>query len=249
MDRIHQTFAVSFMAAALTCSLSTQAQEKSENQRAGEALSACVEKAIQDNPGPDFSNRYKAVQDCQEKSEYRYIHTGEPVKISEETIAYHAERNRKIKLLMDQAEGIIKSQLRDPGSANIEWNGKFTEVSFKPDLLSKKVIGFGGCGFVNAKNAFGGYAGAKRFIVIFKDIEGTLLFNRIYTGNSFDFTEISCARTFFPPLDAAPPSETTPVATHGDLPAQLEALVRLRDSGALTPAEYDRAKAKLLNSD
>lgn len=244
-----QTFAVSAIAAALTCSLPAQSQEKGEDQKAGEALSACVEKAIQDNPGPDFSNRYKAVQDCQEKSEYRYIHTGEPVKISEETIAYHAERNKKIKLLMDQAEGIIKAQLRDPGSAFIEWNGKFTEISFKPDLLSKKVIGFGGCGFVNAKNAFGGYAGAKRFIVIFKDIDGGLIFNRIHTGNSFDFTEASCARTFFPPLDVVPMSENTPLKPGGDLPAQLEALVRLRDSGALTPVEFDRAKAKLLGSD
>ncbi len=52
------------------------------------------------------------------------------------------------------------------------------------------------------------------------------------------------------PLTAEPPISEIPVAvksSDGDLSSQLKQLKQLFDSGALTPEEFEKAKAKLLN--
>jgi Short C-terminal domain len=52
-----------------------------------------------------------------------------------------------------------------------------------------------------------------------------------------------------PPPPAAPPAAAPqPSAGGGDLVSQLTELARLRDAGALSPAEFDTAKARLLAS-
>lgn len=52
-----------------------------------------------------------------------------------------------------RAEGYIRAQMRDPDSA------KFTDVEIIRSVGTPYAI----CGSVNAKNAFGAYAGARRF--------------------------------------------------------------------------------------
>lgn len=229
------------------------AQGALDNDARGRQLMDCVNKAIIENPGPDFSKRYDAVKKCQATIPYEYNYNGDIVseaqrqRIAEEEKKSKA-RQSKILSMMDYAEKLIKQDLKDPDSSIIDWNGGFTYIEFKPDLLTNKKSGFGGCGFVNAKNSFGGYVGKRRFVVIFDDVGGNVIFKRIYTGNSFDFTEASCAAISFPPL----PQRVAQASSASNVPsvaAELETLVRLRDTGTLTQAEFERAKARLLGKD
>ena len=62
----------------------------------------------------------------------------------------------------ETAEEMIRSRLRDPDSA------QFSEVDLYDD---RKIDGTPVtliCGHVNAKNGFGGYAGAQQFMVVFR---------------------------------------------------------------------------------
>ncbi len=56
---------------------------------------------------------------------------------------------------IDRAKGQIKAKLRDPGSA------QFTAVRFVGARAGLPPMV---CGHVNAKNGFGGYMGAQRFV-------------------------------------------------------------------------------------
>lgn len=229
------------------------AQDAASDEVRSRQLMDCVNKATTENPGPDRSKRYDAIKRCHASITSEQIYNGD--------VVFEARRQRDVEVenkakarqsqilsMMDRAEQLIKQDLKDPDSSIIDWNGGFTYFEFKPDLLTNKKSGFGGCGFVNAKNSFGGYVGKRRFVVIFDDVGGSVIFKRIYTGNSFDFTESSCAAISFPPL----PQRVAQASSASSVPsvvAELEALARLRDTGTLTQAEFERAKARLLGKD
>lgn len=179
---------------------------------------------------------------CSTKPIYDFTEYDESVKKAQ------FERAKKMRDLMRVSEIVIKSQLKDPQSAIVEWSGQFTGMNFKPPF-AKRIEGFGGCGFVNAKNSFGGYVGKRRFIVIFKDINGGLSYSGISSGGDWDFIEVQCSDFRFEPIKVVEAPTTEASTGNLGITGQLEALVKLRDTGALTPAEFDRAKAKLLGLD
>jgi hypothetical protein len=53
---------------------------------------------------------------------------------------------------MAQARELVSQQLKDPESARFRWN---------PSVLDENIY----CGFVNARNSFGGYVGYRVFFV------------------------------------------------------------------------------------
>jgi hypothetical protein len=66
----------------------------------------------------------------------------------------------KVRLTQDEALNIIKSSMRDPDSV------KFEKVKRYTMTLKDGSKGNITCGNVNAKNAYGGYVGYKKFYVI-----------------------------------------------------------------------------------
>ena len=66
---------------------------------------------------------------------------------------FRAEIDREV--AKTRAERLVRAQLKDPESA------KFSGVIMRPNGL---VI----CGYVNAKNSFGGYTGNKEFFTVGK---------------------------------------------------------------------------------
>lgn len=65
----------------------------------------------------------------------------------------------------DLGERAIRATLIDPDSAKFEWPYNFVGGSLKP-LFGHTTYGFYTCGFVNAKNRMGGYAGAGWFLIM-----------------------------------------------------------------------------------
>jgi hypothetical protein len=68
---------------------------------------------------------------------------------------------------VSRVQDLVKSKLRDPGSAT------FSNISAQNRILSDGKTQTIICGLVNSKNGFGGYAGASAFSV-FQDKEGKL---------------------------------------------------------------------------
>lgn len=206
----------------------------------------CVNKASANHTGRDLGGRYDAVKRCQDIIQMQPEANSEIFEAKQKKIVdAQAETDRKIFALLSRGEQVIKSQLKDPSSAIVEWSGSFIEMTFKPDLFTKQRLGLGACGFINAKNGFGGYTGPKIFIVIFENIDGALKYSRIGTDSPFDITTLTCARTVFPPLPVARKSEFNNGKPDG-LAGELQALADLYKSGALTAEEYAQAKARLL---
>lgn len=67
--------------------------------------------------------------------------------------ATQAEQSRQDAELQYEGQEAVKANLRDPGSA------KFSDV-----VVVRKSGSIAVCGAVNAKNGFGGYSGASRFM-------------------------------------------------------------------------------------
>lgn len=150
-------------------------------------------------------------------------------------------------LFRRNAEASLISRLIDPESARIEWPNGFTLGTWRP-LLARTIEGYWTCGLINARNRMGGYTGATSFVVVLSS-EAQVLYSEIGTGRDFDFLSSQCARSanLLPP----PPPEfanatTRPAPASPSLADELERLVRLRESGALSPAEFEAAKARLL---
>lgn len=151
-------------------------------------------------------------------------------------------------LFRRNAEAALIGRLIDPESARIEWPNGFMLGSWRP-LLARRIEGYWTCGLINARNRMGGYTGATSFVVVLSS-DGQVLYSEIGTGRDFDLLSSQCARSanLLPP----PPRvwTDTPAARASSAPAsladELERLVRLRDSGALSPAEFEAAKARLL---
>lgn len=70
---------------------------------------------------------------------------------------------RKIVPIKDEVElealDIVRASLKDPGTAHFQ---RVYGTSIHPELPKATVV----CGFVNAKNGYGGYTGFRKFAVI-----------------------------------------------------------------------------------
>lgn len=148
------------------------------------------------------------------------------------------------------SERALRSRLIDPESARIEWTHGFTLGTWKP-FLAKRIEGYWSCGLVNARNRMGGYTGSTAFVVVL-DPAGNVIFSSIGESSEYDMLTASCNNSLklLPP----PPPElqgnlsdkpsSSPAAP--SLADELQKLVDLRNSGALTEAEFQAAKQRLL---
>jgi hypothetical protein len=90
---------------------------------------------------------------------------------------------------VSRVQDIVKSRLRDPGSAT------FSNISAQNRVLTDGKTQTIICGLVNSKNGFGGYAGATAFSV-FKDIEGKLSLGTIDESNQLGVALDGHCQTF-----------------------------------------------------
>ena len=146
------------------------------------------------------------------------------------------------------AEAALKGRLVDPDSARIEWPYGFTYGTWKP-LLGKRFEGYWSCGLINARNRMGGYTGSTFFVVVL-DSAGQVQFADVGSARDFDILANQCSKSVkllppAPPEFAGSPSVGTP-GPAVSIADELKKLVDLRNSGALTEAEFQAAKQKLL---
>ena len=148
----------------------------------------------------------------------------------------------------EAGEAAVRAQLVDPGSAQFEWPYKFVNGYWKP-FLEKRVQGYVTCGFVNARNRMGGYAGRSAFVVVLSAERTPLLVNMDSGTDKYGLIGAQCekaASTFLPPapIEDAVAKQNSPQT--GSVADELEKLAGLRERGIITPAEFDAQKAKLL---
>ena len=65
------------------------------------------------------------------------------------------------------AANYVKMKLRDPASAQIRFDASARVVTLPGAPFRKSISGDGICGWVNAKNGYGGYVGEQRFVTVF----------------------------------------------------------------------------------
>jgi hypothetical protein len=152
-------------------------------------------------------------------------------------------------LFRRNAEAALRGRLIDPESAHIEWPHGFLLGSWRP-LFGSRVEGYWTCGLINARNRMGGYTGATAFVVVLSP-EGDVRHADVGSARDVDLLSNQCARSIslLPPppqaLLTTAPAQQAASGQHS-IADELERLVRLRDSGAITQAEFDAAKARLL---
>jgi len=140
-----------------------------------------------------------------------------------------------------QSENALKAILIDPSSAQIAWAGGFRWGYFKPILQGKK-WGWVGCGFVNARNRFGGYVGSTGFVVVY---DGGVTYVGMDDAN-FPLIGQSCNQSRFPkPQPELLASSAQSATGGGSIADELAKLAKLKAEGAITEAEFLAAKAKL----
>lgn len=151
-------------------------------------------------------------------------------------------------LFRRNGEAALRRSLIDPESARIEWTHGFLLGSWGPPFASR-IEGYWTCGLINARNRMGGYTGSTAFVVVISP-EGQVRYSELGNAREFDILTAQCNNSVRllpprPPALTANATTTTPSATVS-IADELERLVRLRDSGAITAAEFDAAKARLL---
>lgn len=149
------------------------------------------------------------------------------------------------------AEQAVRSRLIDPDSARIEWPYGFLNGSWKPPF-QKKIDGYWTCGVVNARNRMGGYTGSTSFVAVVSPA-GTIQYVEIGTGRDFDLLSGQCANSvrLLPPAprEFAGDGSAPGLSSGLSLADELRKLSELRGSGALTEAEFQAAKQRLLSQD
>lgn len=92
-------------------------------------------------------------------------------------------------------EAAVRQHLVDPASAIFDWPYRFIRGRWQTILKARYYDGDVTCGFVNAKNRFGGYAGNVSFVVVIS--RGSVIFSDVGTGRGKgrDFVSDSCARS------------------------------------------------------
>jgi hypothetical protein len=155
-------------------------------------------------------------------------------------------------LFRRNAEIALRSRLIDPDSARIDWTHGFLLGSWKP-FMSKRIDGYWTCGLINARNRMGGYTGSSAFVVVL-DPSGHVQYVDMGKNEDFDVLTASCnnsAKHLPPPppqllgsssAAAAPAASAAPVSVADEL----KKLVALKEAGALSGAEFQAAKEKLL---
>lgn len=150
-------------------------------------------------------------------------------------------------LFRRNAETALRSTLIDPESARIQWTHGFLLGTWKP-FFSKVIEGYWSCGLINARNRMGGYTGNTAFVVVL-DPSGSVKYSQIGESKDYDMLTASCNNSIklLPP---APPELLgdghLPAARPASLADELQKLVDLRNSGALTEEEFQAAKQRLL---
>jgi len=155
-------------------------------------------------------------------------------------------------LFRRNAEAALRARLIDPESARIDWTHGFLLGSWKP-FMSKRIDGYWTCGLVNARNRMGGYTGSTAFVVVL-DPGGYVQYTEIGESKDFDFLSASCNNSV--KLLPSPPAEllttaapqATPVAAPVSVADELKKLAELKNSGALSDAEFQAAKQRLLGT-
>ena len=152
-------------------------------------------------------------------------------------------------LFRRNSETSLRARLIDPDSARIEWPYGFTYGTWKP-ILSKRVEGYWTCGSINARNRMGGYTGSTSFVVVL-DANGLVQFVDMGEARDFDFVTSQCNGS----VKLLPPPQRELVGVGVAQPAQaasiadeLRKLVDLKNSGALSDAEFQAAKQRLLGT-
>ena len=152
-------------------------------------------------------------------------------------------------LFRRNSETSLRARLIDPDSARIEWPYGFTYGTWKP-ILSKRVEGYWTCGSINARNRMGGYTGSTSFVVVL-DANGLVQFVDMGEARDFDFVTSQCNSS----VKLLPPPQRELVGVGVVQPAQaasiadeLRKLVDLKNSGALSDAEFQAAKQRLLGT-
>ena len=147
------------------------------------------------------------------------------------------------------AEQAVVSRLIDPESARIEFPYGFMSGAWKP-LFQKKIEGYWTCGRVNAKNRMGGYTGSTSFVVVLSP-NAAVQYVELGTGKDFDILTGQCANSvkFLPPAPAefSASSSGPGASSAGSLADEIKKLVELKESGALTDAEFQAAKQRVLD--
>ena len=151
-------------------------------------------------------------------------------------------------LFRRNAEAALSLKLVDPDSARFTWPFGFTYGTWKP-LLDKRIEGYWTCGLLNARNRMGGYTGSTSFVVVL-DRSGSVRFADMGSSGDYDVLSIQCSKSLKllppPPPELAGGATPGPAAPAASLADELRKLVELRNSGALSEAEFELAKKKLL---
>lgn len=152
-------------------------------------------------------------------------------------------------LFRRNSEASLRARLIDPDSARIEWPYGFTYGTWKP-ILSKRVEGYWTCGSINARNRMGGYTGSTSFVVVL-DSNGFVQFVDMGEAREFDFVTSQCNGSvkFLPPPQRELAGAAVPQPAQGtSIADELRKLVDLKNSGALSEAEFQAAKQQLLGT-
>ncbi len=107
-------------------------------------------------------------------------------------------------------ESAVRDRMKDPESALIEWPYQFVGGTLKP-AFGKTRAGYWTCGYVNAKNSYGGYAGRTPFMIMVRYGQVTLL--DIGQGTDVTIASVACRDAIKKgQLKPAPFRQTQPVA-------------------------------------
>lgn len=89
------------------------------------------------------------------------------------------------------ADAWLARNLKDPDSRRVEWGRSGKAWAWKGLVGGGRIYGYGIEAFVNAKNSFGGYAGAKPYVFFFRDghFVGAESGNYSYLSELFGFVD------------------------------------------------------------
>ncbi len=152
-----------------------------------------------------------------------------------------------IAMFRSNSESALRARLIDPESARIEWPYGFLVGSWKP-MFAKRVEGYWTCGLINARNRMGGYTGSTSFVVVLGG-EGTVRYLEMGGAKDFDLLTSQCnnsAKLLPPASGELSGSLSKPQSTPSSIADELKKLVDLRNTGALSEAEFQTAKQRLL---
>jgi hypothetical protein len=152
-------------------------------------------------------------------------------------------------LFRRNSEAALRARMIDPESARIDWPYGFMLGWWRP-FLSKRIDGYWTCGRINARNRMGGYTGSTAFVVVLNP-SGSVLYVEVGESKEFDMLTASCEAS----VASLPPPQLELSGQGGVQPAssvsiadELKKLVDLKNSGALTEAEFQTAKQRLLGT-